>query len=981
MSGFQLNVRRADDLLVLRIEFVNLRLDPEAAAEPRRLTRTVPATDADAIVIFHFPPQHIGEQVFAENDFHMFDANSKRLIAGESRLAFRVPAGIDSIPLTLVDLLRWDRFEPVLVQNEEPIILGANDYLADNIREPEPHHTAIELPFRVLLSTDSDSRWEHPTSAEAHDGYVSLWRTTLLPPRPGSSARVTAVWTPDLVQSFPASFPQSLDARNREEIVRISSLSYLRENLDALFMEHPGLAAETAQWEAELSRSIFAHDLALSALGGWARIHSKFNVPPIPQFLLSGEELLGLFGDTDLFSLEEWGHTIAMGRDLRAGTVARGYLFPFGHRANRISITRREFTSNGVSAPREGRLVQQSFITCEEPERSYPHAAGLPFTSIRILLDTTPDLGLTSSDVFVPTLDGAPFAFPIACTDHAGTVIQTTAAAVWVPEGDADMTTARQLYANINRVEFAQQPVTFTPRQARSFGPDNTTMTTVAVELRAAATTASRGEAGFLPEMVVAHVRVPALDQFALRTTRGPVKIAYHSKYTAAGGQLAPGGVFATLVGGVSVDVPASAAGGVVDSLGITLTGLSAEHGVVPNVDQLTGAAGAAGAAIEGLGGKLLGQFDLTDVIGPATKPAQLPTITTATRPGQRVVTLDWKPALKDPLPLPLTKTMAGPTPPALTINAILSQPDGSPVPPGTDLAPDTEITGTLTGVALEVRDVIRIEFTKINFHTKTGHKPEFSIDAGAVTFIGDLAFVNDLASLLRSAKGGPSVDVTPAGVSARLTLAVPEFGLGVFSLSNLAVSIGVHLYFSSRPLELEFALSSRQHPFLMSYALFGGGGHFSLSAKSDGTFDVEAAFEIGAAASINLVVAQGKAQVMLGVVFATRADAVELGGYLRIFGSLEILGLVTISVDFQLSLTYAAPNATARASLTVFVRVLGFSKSVTIAVQRSFNMSSLDLLDFTTRAGVGNHKTFREAVPLVECWIPYCDAFAMEGI
>jgi hypothetical protein len=93
MSSFELNVCRADDLLVLRFEFVNLQIDPDEAAAPRRLIRSLPAGEADAMVIVHFPPQHIGEQVFAENDFHMFDNNSKSFLAGETRLAFRVSFG------------------------------------------------------------------------------------------------------------------------------------------------------------------------------------------------------------------------------------------------------------------------------------------------------------------------------------------------------------------------------------------------------------------------------------------------------------------------------------------------------------------------------------------------------------------------------------------------------------------------------------------------------------------------------------------------------------------------------------------------------------------------------------------------------------------------------------------------------------------------------------------------------------------------
>lgn len=977
MSGtFELNVRRADDLLVLRLEFVNLQLEPDEAVTPRRLVRI--ATDTDAMIIVHFPPQHIGEEVFHESLIE-FPPTSSRLLAGETRLAFRVPPDFDSIPLTLVDLLDWARLEPILVQDEGPIELGADDFLVQSIREPEPHHTAIELPFRLILSTRADSRWEHSSSPDIHNGCVGLWRTTLVPPQAGTSAQLSAVWSPELSESF-GSFTQSLTTRNRSEIVRMSSLSWQRVTLQGLFLEQPHLQTELEDWRAKLSRSIFADELRLSALGGWARIRAKFNVPPIPPFLLSDEELLGLGGSTALFSLKEWNHTVTMGRDRCVETVEAGYLFPFRHRAKKFRTIRRQFTPNVGTAQRVGRLIEELFVTIEEPVQSYSDNAGLPFTSVRMLLAVTPKLDQIpeGSEAFVPELNGAPFAFPIAVTDHAGAVIHTTAAAVWVPEGPLGQE-AVDMYDEIKRVEFAQQMVAFIPRPERSSGPDNTTMTTVAIELSHASGAATSGGATFQPKMKFAHVRVPALDQFALRTGQGSVKIAYHRTYLDAGGQLGPEGVFARLFDGVPISIPASTAGGVVNSLGVKLNGLSADHGVVPNVDQL--AEGAAAAAIDGLGGKLLGQFDLAAMIGEVMEPSQRPTIKTVSHPGRREVRLDWNPPLKVPLPSPLKQSGTSSALPSLAIKAVLSQPDGTPLPPGTDAGPFTEVAGTLTDVALELLNVVRIEFANIGFHTKTAQKPEFSTDISGVTFIGDLAFVNDLARLLSSAKGGPTVNVTPSGVSAELTLAVPQTGLGVFSLNNVAVSIGVNLYFSARPLEITFALSSRQRPFLVSYSLFGGGGYFRLTAKSDGTFDVEAAFEMGAAASINLVVAEATAQVMIGIVFAKSGDKVSLGGYLRIFGSLEILGIATISVDFQLSLTYAAPNAIARASLTISVRVLGFSKSVTIAIQRSFNMSSFAIMEFTTGAPVLEHKSFREAIPLAECWIPYCDAFAEEDV
>ena len=72
----------------------------------------------------HFPPQHVGEQAFFEVDanFSTTIKSSDPLIrpaqarvAGPSRLAFRLPAGMDELPYTVDALLDWGKLEPSLV--------------------------------------------------------------------------------------------------------------------------------------------------------------------------------------------------------------------------------------------------------------------------------------------------------------------------------------------------------------------------------------------------------------------------------------------------------------------------------------------------------------------------------------------------------------------------------------------------------------------------------------------------------------------------------------------------------------------------------------------------------------------------------------------------------------------------------------------------------------------------------------------------
>jgi hypothetical protein len=279
-------------------------------------------------------------------------------------------------------------------------------------------------------------------------------------------------------------------------------------------------------------------------------------------------------------------------------------------------------------------------------------------------------------------------------------------------------------------------------------------------------------------------------------------------------------------------------------------------------------------------------------------------------------------------------------------------------------------VQGTLSNIALAFANVLKVGFREVRFRTKTGQKPDYGADVKSLEFFDDLEFLNRLAELLRdpqahgSGPGGPAVVVTPEGISAGVTLAVPSFNAGAFSLRDLAFTSTLSLYFTNKPAQIRFALSSREDPFLVSYSVFGGGGHLALSATTSDSFDVEASLEFGASAAVDLFVARGTAQVMAGVVFATQQRDVALEGYVRIHGCLEILEIISISVDFHLSLRYERPNATGRASLTVMVRVLAFSKSVTLTVERSFNLETL------------SNRTFEQAVSRQD-WRGYCDAFA----
>ena len=150
-----LAVLRPDDLLSVTFQFVNLGLQIEGGGQASLVRE--PAQEAPgSFVIVYFAPQNIAEQAFWERardaaggavSFEQLDSQGGELdegdpgyekspnsseepdagdvpvrarIAGRSRLAFRLPDEVDSLPYTLGALLDWSRLEPSLVATALP---------------------------------------------------------------------------------------------------------------------------------------------------------------------------------------------------------------------------------------------------------------------------------------------------------------------------------------------------------------------------------------------------------------------------------------------------------------------------------------------------------------------------------------------------------------------------------------------------------------------------------------------------------------------------------------------------------------------------------------------------------------------------------------------------------------------------------------------------------------------------------------------
>lgn len=288
----------------------------------------------------------------------------------------------------------------------------------------------------------------------------------------------------------------------------------------------------------------------------------------------------------------------------------------------------------------------------------------------------------------------------------------------------------------------------------------------------------------------------------------------------------------------------------------------------------------------------------------------------------------------------------------------------------------------------VEVADSIAVNFKSFKFESGTSGKGGVKIEMGKIPmeFMGALSFINNLNSIIPSTGfsddgNGPYLQVTPSGIKAGYTLALPNIELGICMITNVALGAYINLPFTGDPLTIGFFFCTRENPFMLTIACFGGGGFIQLVTRLDGLESIEAAFEFGAAISLNVGVASGSVSVMGGIYYKSKNVQIEiskdkfitqnnadLSAYLRINGRLSILGLIHVSLEFYLELHAVIVNQRVQklegsATLKVKVSVLFFSKTVSVTVRR-------------TLAGSGGDPNFAQMISPND-WEQYCLAFS----
>ena len=925
------SVLRREDMLALRLELYNL------VRSGSNLVRQVAGDPAYIVATFGYgadhAPQNVAEEAFAEpagTPAEPGDVDGR--LAGPTRLAFLVPATLASVPYQLTAILG------LLPQSRLKVVPAAlppdaTPSSVPQLVDPGPLETRIEAPWHLVLSPHDGASWSHATTPVTRNGRTELWHTRLSDDDPVGRA-VRAVWTEGYQPAGPTDpddFLMSLSPDDRWEIVRLSS--------------DFGISGYTP-------RPVEANRLMLSALGAWLDSNGDWPEPP------SG------------FSLTQWRHVATAARDQYVKTVRLGFLFPFGHPAALVTITERKVNpvpSGSLAGKPAAYLRRREFIVVRQPVVEYPDASPQPdegrqspFNRVDLRTLVTPDLSgrrtIAGFDdmAFFPLVDGSPFPFNLVGIDRDGEPAELTMPLAFIDKRllDTNATAARDIVSAYNALgsadlvlrerELGGRKVSFTANaKPGDSAVEVSKLTFGAVDPIAAVGT---GRAPFFPTWTAAAVRLDAVEQVRGTSVGSAVEIEPHPDFIAGGfGSGNPAEVFAKLstpVGLAFSDGAGDRSGGVV----------TPDMSIV-NLSRVLGPQGGSGTDLPTQfdpaqffdGAKILGAIELKDILEAVAfdDPVKVPKFKSrpiyegddTSRPPKAIeTTFNFKPTLKkDPLGL-FTPKADG----SMTLDVRYLAPV---VPPG---EPTWEVVGDLrrfaiTMVGTDLR-FIRLHFSRLTFTARSGRKPDVTPYIETVELDGPLKFVDSIKDYLKTPGTGPNIDVTPSQISAGFTLQIPNIPAGAVTIMNIAFSATLIIPFNGDPARARFAMSSREHPFLVTYLALGGGGFFAIELGLDGVKYFELDIVAGVEAAIDLILVTAEVHYLFGCHIGIDSNnVVDQISYIRIGGHCGVWGVWSVTLDMYLALNYDPDRNElwGQARFSIEIEYLFLSKSVDLFVER----------------------------------------------
>jgi len=895
---------RPDDHLVVGVRWLGFTVSGTGPAA--RLT-----AGTEARILITLPPQHVGEETSPPAS-----GAPLQLLVGSAGEAVPVWRGVLSAPTRLAFAVAPNTQIPLTAEG----VLNAvvNNPLLVPAGVPGPDDTAIELPWRLVIAPRGRSaagtvvcrHSARPVSAES----TGLWRTRFVD---AASAPDATLLDADL--TLQVADPVIAGAADPVFAIPLPQA------------DRQLLVTETANQPARLTR------LELSTLGG-------------------------TLAAAGVFQNFEWEHRAVLGRDMHVRTLAKGAMYPLGHRAKFLQVVERIYDSDATAG---GAAVLRfvNVLTIVEPVRHAPGDGpirrGFPLGDVEITRTVftdlatpvwqefpLPNVGMVPTHFTPTTLGGLTVQFPIACTTSAGVVkliIPMLFVADFRPAAESltDPGLAQRLATDYGANEVRIPPTDIdlvgAPADAQPPHAAAATDAPVNVDVHEVHSLTIAGvtdglnlaDDGYRCKLTQFELALPALR--ALRGDDTHAIVTFSNKYLQSG---ASEDVLLEMLPDQKVPIDfthaADRSGGLLKPSYIT-NAISRQFGPIDRFslpDPIT-----KNINVESLfpspDATLLG-FPLKSLLTELKAPPEITSIpASASAPEVR---MRW-PRPGD-APVNLTSVEPFVAKPTTTLDLTIT------------IAPNKADTNCVVkDFTLELppgdNKVLRLTFATMTFSQHDGKSPSLEVTGVKAEFLGDLKLLQQLQDAVEQAASGlPSslgavaklIDVKPTGITVHYALAIPSIACGAFVMRNMAFTTSIEVPFGPSPLSISLAFAARANPFQLAVMMFGGTGYVELELNRDGLKRFEASLEFGAFVAVDFVVASGEVHALGGVRFVMESSgAVTIAGYLRVGGSVEVLGLISVSIELCLTLAYKSEQQAlvGRATLVIEIDLTLWSDKV----------------------------------------------------
>jgi hypothetical protein len=906
------------------------------------------------------------------------------------------------------EVIRQNELPKAVVQSENGSLIAAalvNLKIGKTPRPVDESETSIEMPYRLFISPNQFAAWYHEHELKKIEylpgqqvATYELWHSKLLSTNcdgkadktsaTGSIKTVRALWGTDIDGKWDKKplRDYSGDGSKNNVASPVNKFVTALYNDDRHCIVHESSNYDIAGFTP---KNVQVNNLMLTCLGAWLDA----------EMLVKRKELenAGMLGSLNLL---KWKHIATLARDHYVEVVYAGNMLPFGHEAALVRITERKAKNNFAAN------YQRYFIVVNEEEKKYNpynpvngNFKQFPFSTVTFITTATPTIDPISKTFcelddtqldhqFIPYVNGRPYLFKLSAYDLDGNetgfemplvFVSTNITAVGNGYNIGNISKLCNTYNAVaneknSKINFRGQKLSL----ARSKTKGDTNFETQSVSFNAIFT--ADESPGFRPGTKDIDIFIAAAENLTGKREAQTVTLVDDKN---------EGNIFAKLSKPQNVNFNGNSnktGGSLAPNFGITA--LSKTLGAVGgNVNELKNMTFNPESFFDS-SAKLFGVIELGKIIQGVTKAA-------ATLSGNTVQSPI--PALKNIETGKAFITQYAWTGAALkTFDGgffVFRPKNGSSLKVETNLFRYKDTTqqnllmvdSSINNFSVEIAKLAAVNFKKVGFKTGSNAKVDVTVEMDAVPleFLGALTFVNELQKYIPADgfSDPPYLDITSEGVTTGYTLGLPDIQLGAFTLRHLSLGASVKLPFTGEPMSMRFNFCEKEQPFTLTVAALGGGGFFAIEFDMKGLRSLEAALEFGAAVSINLGVASGAVSIMGGIYFKVTVNANDtktynIEGYVRINGALSVLGLITASVEFLLTLAGQLETVTVNgkpkdkitrvwgtAKVKIKIEVFMFSKTITLTTTKEF-------------AGAGADPTFGMMISEGD-WGKYCDSFA----